>query len=95
VIATKDNVPILFIFNSLIDEPLKYIDLYVNDVVSYHILGKNQYWYNSYKLDNSKIDVYVYEDEAKSILYLHKTFILTENNNFNLKGIYEDLPSNI
>ena len=80
--------PLLFIMNTLIIEQNKYIKIYKDDVlISERILGKGQFWFDSYTFDNSEITVKVFDEDG--YLFLSKIFKLNSENNhiFKLKGI--------
>jgi hypothetical protein len=79
--------PLLFIMNTLIlDEP-KHVKVYKETVlIGETILGKGQYWFDSYKFDGSEINVNIFDKDG--YLFLVKTFKLIPENNsiFRLKG---------
>jgi hypothetical protein len=79
--------PLLFIMNTLIlDEP-KHVKVYKETVlIGETILGKGQYWFDSYKFDGSEINVNIFDKDG--YLFLVKTFQLIPENNsiFRLKG---------
>ena len=76
------DYPILFIVNSLIETNPKYIWIFKNDVLIYEkIIYKGQYWHNSNKFDGSKIHVLITDDEEKELVFIDKTFEMTEENN--------------
>lgn len=81
--------PVLFIMNTLILEEWKHVDIYKNnELIHTHKLGKDHYWFTSYKLDGEELRVEVY-DIDKKYLFLSKKFILTNQNLplFKEKGI--------
>jgi hypothetical protein len=59
----------------------------VNNNLLRFTLGQNEYWFNTYKFDDSEIKVDVYSED-KSYLFLSKTFVLNQENSaiFKLKG---------
>ena len=72
--------PVLFIMNTLILEEWKHVDIYKNnELIQTQILGKEHFWFNSYKLDGEEIRVEVY-DIDKKYLFLSKKFTLTNQN---------------
>jgi len=72
--------PVLFIMNTLVLEEWKHVDIYKNnELTQTQILGKDHYWFNSYKLDGEEIRVEVY-DIDKKYLFLSKKFTLTKEN---------------
>ena len=75
--------------NTLILEEWKHVDIYKNnELIQTQILGKEHFWFNSYKLDGEEIRVEVY-DIDKKYLFLSKKFTLTNQNLslFKEKGI--------
>lgn len=85
-----DNEPVLFINNALTTPCNKYIKVYKDGNLTHDAtLVKNQYWFNSYKLDNSTIEVFVYDDVDNTVLFTNKRFVLSNDNYgaFQKKGI--------
>lgn len=72
--------PVLFMMNSLILEEWKLIEIFKdNQLISTQHLGKNHYWMESFKLDDSEIRVEIYNMD-KTYLFLSKKFILNHQN---------------
>lgn len=80
--------PLLYMMNILIIPEVKYIEIFINkELRNKFTLGQNEYWFNTYKFDDSEIKVDVYSED-KSYLFLSKTFVLNQENSaiFKLKG---------
>jgi hypothetical protein len=79
--------PLLFIMNTLILNERKQVKVYKGtELVGETILGKGQFWFDSYKFDDSEINVNIFDEDG--YLFLVKTFKLIPENNaiFRLKG---------
>ena len=79
--------PLLFIMNTLILNERKHVRVFRGtELVGDSILGKGQYWFDSYKFDDSEINVNIFDENG--YLFLVKTFKLNPENNsiFRLKG---------
>lgn len=86
---TSPDEPVLFIMNSLIINERRHIDVLVDDVFQTSTqLHKGMYWFKSYNTDGNKVTVRVY-NEDKSYLYFTKSFTLSKNNTFKLKGVFK------
>jgi hypothetical protein len=82
--------PVLFLMNYLVDKSTKYVEIFINDqLVNTIFISESCYWLDTYTFNNSKISLYVYDNEDKKYLFMKKEFILNENNkeNFKQKGI--------
>lgn len=86
---TSPDEPVLFIMNSLIINERRHIDILVDDVFQTSTqLHKGMYWFKSYNTEGNKVTVNVY-NEDKTYLYFTKSFMLSKNNTFNLKGTFK------
>lgn len=86
---TSPEEPVLFIMNSLIINERRHIDILVDDVFQTSTqLHKGMYWFKSYNTEGNKVTVKVY-NEDKSYLYFTKSFTLSKNNSFELKGVFK------
>lgn len=84
-----EGEPVLFINNSLINPCNKYIKIYQGGNLTHEaILTNRQYWFNSYKLDGSTLEVFIYDEQENINLFLNKSFTLTSENyiKFHEKG---------
>ena len=73
--------------NTLILNERKQVKVYKGtELVGETILGKGQFWFDSYKFDDSEINVNIFDEDG--YLFLVKTFKLIPENNaiFRLKG---------
>jgi hypothetical protein len=71
--------PVLVMMNYLLEENTKFIDIYINNVLtSTQILIRGQFWFYDFEIDNSVIHINVYNDETKNSLYLSKEFIMND-----------------
>jgi hypothetical protein len=85
-----ENAPTLFIMNSLIEQTFKYTKVYKDgELIHATNLGNTHFWLNSFRLDGSVIEVFVYDDMEEASLFLKKMFVLTEDfyENCKNKGI--------
>lgn len=83
---TYADEPVLFINNALIVSECRIIEVYKNNNLHYSSqLCQNGYWFDSFKMDGSELEVKVYNSE-KDYLYFTKRFTLSPNNNFKTKG---------
>lgn len=81
------NEPALFITNSLIINECRAIDVYSNDnLIHSSNICKGGYWFNTFKIDGSEMKVNVFNPD-RTYLYFTKTYKLTEDNNFKIKGV--------
>jgi hypothetical protein len=73
---TDNHLPILFIMNALIGEEFKTVDVFQNgELIHSTAMGKNHYWYRMFSPDDSQIVINVYNDDAKTSLFMTKTLI--------------------
>jgi len=82
--------PTLFVINSLINPQPKFYSVIKEDnVIQRGILGKGHYWLKQFDLEDSFVDVIVYEDESEHIPFIKKRFYLNDSNiiEFRNKGI--------
>jgi hypothetical protein len=71
--------PVLVIMNYLLEDNDKFIDIHVNGKLSSsQKLIRSQFWFYDFEIDNSVIQINVYNDERKTLLYLSKQFILND-----------------
>ena len=71
--------PVLVIMNYLLEANDKFIDIYVNGKLSSsQKLIRSQFWFYDFEIDNSVIQINVYNDESKRSLYLSKKFVMNE-----------------
>lgn len=78
--------PVLFVNNALINPCSKYIKVYHGGNLTHEpILSNKQYWFNSYKLDDTTLEVFVYDDASCSTLFTSKKFVLSSENYQNLQ----------
>jgi hypothetical protein len=84
------NQPALFLMNSLVEKTTKYVEIFIDDQLINTIrLDKSCYWLDTYTFNDSKISLYVYDNEDKKYLFMNKEFVLSNDNkeNFKQKGI--------
>lgn len=72
--------PVLYIMNYLLEDVTKYIDVYINGkLFTTQILIRNQYWFYDFPINGDVIDVIIYNDEAKTSIYLNKAFVMNDD----------------
>lgn len=87
----SENEPVFFVVNDLIENTGKYVELYINGVLSADkLLFKKQYWFNAYPMDGRILEIKVFDDQERSSLFINKIFVLTPENNtkFKKKGVF-------
>jgi hypothetical protein len=70
---------VLVIMNYLLEANDKFIDIYVNGKLSSsQKLIRSQFWFYDFEINNSVIQINVYNDESKRSLYLSKKFLMND-----------------
>jgi hypothetical protein len=65
--------------NYLLEANDKFIDIYVNGKLSSsQKLIRSQFWFYDFEINNSVIQINVYNDESKRSLYLSKKFLMND-----------------
>lgn len=73
--------PVFFVMNSLIENQPKDVEIYIDGALHKTMtLYKSQYWFDSYRFNNSVIDVLVYDNASEKRLFMKKQFVMSKSN---------------